>query len=392
MWLIKEETLLFKKITQKAFDINGDGKIDFQDFKAIFTGERYYKKSTLEQMSHRVKEIWTTNKHHFDVLAVNIKARQKTSRSFINKLLARHERKVEIVILRLLEQFNDKELEFYRDDFDFITKKIQSIDKNIAQLKANSILEGENKYISSIERFQVKKTELTSLQEKALSFFRERFEVYGIDLTDEHTRALVSRCDAHEHSQMISVFYLITSMVEQISLALNESQDDLDLSKKYYSIFIGLLEIQLLIQKNYFAKVDKIFLPNLIKIQSESSLLLKETEKLKKSANLSHIDSYDQNINSQKVTIEVANLYMDILKKERESIVKASNLVKQRHGLALNTLATVSITAELSSLIKKSDQMFLEVMDLQTPEFQVFHNQMMHDEFVKMSARIRGSN
>ena len=90
MWLIKEETLLFKKITQKAFDINGDGKIDFQDFKAIFTGERYYKKSTLEQMSHRVKEIWTTNKHHFDVLAVNIKARQKTSRSFMNKLLARH--------------------------------------------------------------------------------------------------------------------------------------------------------------------------------------------------------------------------------------------------------------------------------------------------------------
>jgi EAL domain-containing protein (putative c-di-GMP-specific phosphodiesterase class I) len=103
MRLIKEETLLFKKTTQKAFDINGDGKIDFQDFKAIFTGQRYYKKSTLEQMSHRVKEIWTTNKHHFDVLAVNIKARQKTSRSFINKLLARHERKVEIVILRLLD-------------------------------------------------------------------------------------------------------------------------------------------------------------------------------------------------------------------------------------------------------------------------------------------------
>ena len=64
-------------------------------------------------------------------------------------------------------------------------------------------------------------------------------------------------------------------------------------------------------------------------------------------------------------------------------------MVSERHKLAINTLSTVVITAELSSLIKESENLFNELINLQTPEFEGFENTLMKDEFVRMTRKIQ---
>ena len=380
---------MFRKLKTKPFDINGDGKVDLDDIKAIFTGERYYQKTSFEVFENRLQKLWTSNKHHFDLLSVSILKRQKDGRSFFYKYLSRNNNKIEQVIVSLLANFNDKELEFYRNDFFDLTSQIVKFDKNISELKAASILEKQDKYLSSIKKYQSQKLELLEKKQRALTFFGERFKHYGISLTLEQTEILMSRCDAHENSQMITVFNVVKAIVEKLFLALKEADGDLDLAKKYYSIFVGLLEVQMYMQGNYIQKMNNLYMPRLHSVLHSTKNLYSETEKLKTNAQKEHTEIYNQNLNSQSITIEVAECYCDILVKEKAKIENALFMVGERHKLAINTLSTVVMTAELSSLIKDSEKLFNELIELQTPEFQGFENTLMKEEFVRMSRKLR---
>jgi hypothetical protein len=380
---------MFKKLKTKPFDINGDGKIDFDDIKAIFTGERYYQETSFEVFENRVQKVWMSNKHHFDLLSARILRRQKEGRTFYYKYLSRNNNKIGQVINDLLANFNDKDLEFYRNDFFDLTSKIVKIDKNISELKAASVLERQDKYLSSIKKYQSQKNELLEMKKRALKYFGDRFKHYGISLTLEQTEILMSRCDSHENSQMISTFNLIKGIVEQLALALKEVDEDLDIAKKYYSIFVGLLEVQMYIQENYIQKVNNLYLPGLQSILDNTKKLYIETEKLRAKSQKEHTEIYQQNLNSQGLTINVAECYCDILIKEKTKIKNALFLVSERHKLAINTLSTVVITAELSSLIKESENLFNELINLQTPEFEGFENTLMKDEFVRMTRKIQ---
>lgn len=222
-----------------------------------------------------------------------------------------------------------------------------------------------------------------------MKYFGDRFKHYGISLTLEQTEILMSRCDSHENSQMISTFNLIKGIVEQLALALKEVDEDLDIAKKYYSIFVGLLEVQMYIQENYIQKVNNLYLPGLQSILDNTKKLYIETEKLRAKSQKEHTEIYQQNLNSQGLTINVAECYCDILIKEKTKIKNALFLVSERHKLAINTLSTVVITAELSSLIKESENLFNELINLQTPEFEGFENTLMKDEFVRMTRKIQ---
>lgn len=380
---------MFNKLKVKPFDINGDGKVDLNDIKAIFTGERYYQKSSLEIVEGRVKKIWSSNKHHFEYISVCIQKRYREGGSFYYKLISSNENKIEKTIKNLLKEFNDNDLDFYRDDYFNLSEKISSIDKKVAELRAASVLEGDNKYQGSIEKFEQDQKQLRAMQERALTFFESRLNNYGIKLTREQTETLISRCDAHENSQMTSVFYLIKCIVEQLARALKESNEDLDIAKKYYAIFVGLLEIQLYIQDMYIKKIDSTYVPNLTVILKQSYALQDETTKLAKNSPNTHQEIYKQNLKSQRVTIEVAELYCSILDKQKEKVITARKLVSERHKVAKNTLSTVSITAELSSLIRESENLFNELINLQTPEFEGFQNNTMKEEFIRMTEKIK---
>jgi hypothetical protein len=64
-------------------------------------------------------------------------------------------------------------------------------------------------------------------------------------------------------------------------------------------------------------------------------------------------------------------------------------LVTKQHELAENTLSTVRVSADLSSLIQQGEQMYAQVMDLQTPALVPFENLQMQREFEALTSRLR---
>ncbi len=120
----------------------------------------------------------------------------------------------------------------------------------------------------------------------------------ALDLSLEQTKVLLSRVDAGDVSRMTTVFAVISSITAQFADAKVQSSENLDVTKKYYGIYLGLLELQMHIQTEYIEKIDTAYLPGVQQIGNEARDLKSETEvKLKKSEN-SYQGSYRQNIKS----------------------------------------------------------------------------------------------
>ncbi len=59
------------------------------------------------------------------------------------------------------------------------------------------------------------------------------------------------------------------------------------------------------------------------------------------------------------------------------------------HKLAENTLSTVRVSADLTSLVRQAEGMFQEVMSLQTPALVPFENLQLQREFEAVTVRLR---
>jgi hypothetical protein len=226
-------------------------------------------------------------------------------------------------------------------------------------------------------------------RESLLDAFRSRMMAYGIDLSLEQTKVLLSRVDAGDVSRMTTIFAVISSITFQFADAKVQSSENLGVTKKYYGIYLGLLELQIHIQTEYIEKIDASYLPGVQRISNEARDLKSETEvKLKKSED-SYQGSYRQNIKSQEFTIEVTEIYANALKADRSKVERARNIVSKLHELAGNTLSTVRISADLSALVRESEGLYKQVMSLQTPALVPFENLQMQREFEAVTQRLK---
>jgi hypothetical protein len=381
-----------KKFKVPAFDINGDGVVNFDDVLAVFNGTRYYQSHSPGLVKEKVKKIWDRNKHHFDVLSVKIQARSRKGRSVFTRLISRSDNKIEKVILNLLDEFNDEHLTYYRDDYARLNKRILENESKIASLRAASILEESQKYTHSITKMLNENDKYDALKKRAVEYFVKRFALYGIELSEEHAETIISRVDVDEITQMNSVFYVISELLQQLSEAKKHTNEDLNISKKYYAIFIGLLELQIYIQNSYIKKVTTNYLPKLLNMKSAAEALSRDTRAILKRTEKDYKEAYHSNIQSQELSIKVIKIYVKILEQETAGVRNAMSLLRSRLELAKNTLNTVTIAAELSSLIKRNDKLYLDVMELQTPDLIGFSNLEMKKEFQRLTEKLMSIN
>ena len=99
--------------------------------------------------------------------------------------------------------------------------------------------------------------------------------------------------------------------------------------------------------------------------------------------------SYNANLKSQEFTIEVANVYEDVLRQDKAKTLEARGIVKNLHKLAENTLKTVTVSADLVSLMKESQGLYNEVMQLQTPDLVPFENLELKREFEAVTLKMQ---
>ena len=200
---------------------------------------------------------------------------------------------------------------------------------------------------------------------------------------------LLSHVDSGDITKMTSVFAVIAELTKQFAQAKQATGENTSVAQKYYAMYIGLLEVQEVIQTEYIDRMDKIYLPGINEIKTLAEKLIAETKILMRSMPDKHQSSYNANLKSQEFTIEVANVYEDVLRQDKAKTLEARGIVKNLHKLAENTLKTVTVSAELVSLMKESQGLYNEVMQLQTPDLVPFENLELKREFEAVTLKMQ---
>jgi hypothetical protein len=392
VWAISQLFSRFKR----SLDVNGDGSINMDDVTALFSSDRSRNDETDNQQSFlqkRMQILWTRLEHKFVLLSIQVQKRERSSRHWWSRLLPfSNDRKVTGIIENLALELDDKVLSDMRTDFMSSVTKLGKLDGQLAEIHASIAMKSvgpggaQHKVAAKLEKAVEKEAKL---HESLLHAFRSRMMAYGIDLSLEQTKVLLSRVDAGDVSRMTTVFAVISSITAQFADAKVQSSENLDVTKKYYGIYLGLLELQMHIQTEYIEKIDTAYLPGVQQIGNEARDLKSETEvKLKKSEN-SYQGSYRQNIKSQEFTIEVTDIYANALRADRNKVEEARSIVSKLHELAGNTLSTVRVSADLSALVRQSEGLYKQVMSLQTPALVPFENLQMQREFEAVTQRLK---
>ena len=303
-----------------------------------------------------------------------------------------HDAKVTGIITNLASELNDRELHLIRADFIESVNELRRLDRQLADIRASIAMKSEpedgqqHRAAAKIEQAVSKES---STRQSLLNAFQSRMNAYGVDLSPDQAEVLLSRVDAGDVTKMTTVFAIISSITSQFADAKIQSGENLDVTKKYYGIYLGLLELQIHIQTEYIEKVDTVYLPGVQDIGNGARNLLAETEVKMGAADDQHKEGYKQNIKSQQFTIEVTEIYSNALRSDRSKVDEARKIVSRLHELAENTLSTVRVSADLSSLVQQGEGLYKQVMSLQTPELVPFENLKMQREFEEVTQRLR---
>ena len=90
----------------------------------------------------------------------------------------------------------------------------------------------------------------------------------------------------------------------------------------------------------------------------------------------------------QKYTLEVLSLYEEILRKDLLKIETGLKKVNDNYLVSLNTFQTVTVAADLASLMAENSNLFNEVMSIQVPELIPFENLQMQKEFEALTLQL----
>ena len=389
---------VIRKVTgkKKPFDIDGDGKVSMSDLAAIFTGYRHKEATSADFVKERAAEIWGNNEHHFMLLSTRIQKRKTQAKSLLRKVFrGEKDNRIEKIVKTVLKSIDDIELLSFQDAYAKSVTIILNTEGKLAELNASTFMlnsQNEPKHRRAANKFEKNLKDQRSNQKEIIEKFRKRMNLYGTDLDLDQAEVLLTRIDSADIVKLSTVFSIVQTLTKQLALAKTSSVENIEVTKKYYGAYIGLLEIQELVQTEYLDQIDSNYLPGINSIKSKTVELMDRTKSAVSSASSDHFSSYEANISSQEYTIEVTKKYEDILTGNRLKIENARSLVQELIALAENTLQTVKVSADLVNLIKKSETMFDQVIELQAPDLLPFESAELRREFESVTMKIRSTS
>jgi len=213
----------------------------------------------------------------------------------------------------------------------------------------------------------------------------------GLELDASQTDILLNSVTGDDLMNNASVFANVKIVVEKLEeLAQNES-NTLEITKRYTGMYLVLNDLLIHTQEELIRKIDEEYNPQIKAIISEAESLRKDAI----TRSNQNVYSKDQrrgfaaNAQSNALTIQVANLYIELLDTQKRGTLESIKSLKLNRDLAENTYKTVRSSAELRGLIRTGLKVFDTLETLKMPELKIFESGAMRLEFEEINRRLK---
>ncbi|MGB1926708.1 MAG: hypothetical protein ACPHL6_09260, partial [Rubripirellula sp.] len=241
------------------------------------------------------------------------------------------------------------------------------------------------------ERIEAEQKSIEQQEEKLVQLkkkFAKELSAIGVVVDEEGVESLLSSVSGDDIVSMAVVFENIKNVTAQLQNLTQQSGEALDVSKRYYGMYVVMVHVMDRIQKSFVRDVREKHVPKLKSFskqaddniaQARSIIELKGGDPVLLSAN----------IESNKLTQATAVLYIDYLQRNA-ALIEAENRRAQKNlATAMNTYNTVKLSSDVASLMKSGRRDFDALMKLQIPPLREFSNESIRREFERMTIELR---
>lgn len=213
----------------------------------------------------------------------------------------------------------------------------------------------------------------------------------GLELDASQTDILLNSVTGDDLMNNAVVFSNVKIVVEKLEELAQSEDNTLEITKRYTGMYLVLNDLLLHTQEELVRKIDEEYKPQLKGIITDAESLRKDA--LTRSNQ--NVYSKDQrrgfaaNAQSNALTIQVANLYIELLDTQKRGTLDSIKSLKLNRDLAENTYKTVRSSAELRGLIRTGLRVFDTLETLKMPELKIFESGVLRLEFEEISRRLK---
>ena len=306
--------------------------------------------------------------------------------------------KIDKVLAEIEPLLFDGQIENYAARIRGAKNRIDNLEKNIVELNEKLVFAPEDGSFFEMSKKDLKSEikKINTLIDKSetlidkLEFdLKRKMKFLGIELSREQIRIMTSRIDGDDLAKSFAIF----DVTKQISNSLGDLMQVNSFSgaatTKYYGVYVILGEILLYSQKEYISKIDNIYLPALDKIKMNiSDSIDYANDSLEKTENIDNQKILISNISANEYSLQVLNLYKEILIKQRVSIQNAVIKTEEQVAVSYSTYDTAVNSANLVNLISQSQENFNRIMGMQLPNIVPFENSELEKKFGEISDQL----
>ena len=362
-------------------DLTGEGDVITQELLTL-SAARQKSISSWDKMEDRFS----------DIIEVKGEKNLAPESAFFKKDKAGYQEDIDALLGDVYSILNDDIVQDASNSIAQIDSTILELQEKASQQKSKSvILIGEDKQ-DAVQKQQDYEDDIAAYQqnrEKMIEIVQDRLDKFGTELSFEQVEALLVRVNANDILAMTTIFPVISEIASSFAKITATSGEDLNNAKKYYSMYVVLLELQLYIQERYITDLKYKYIPRIDELQNKQNSLIKTTKNEIRKASSKHKKSYSLNLKSQNTTLQAIKLYKVSMQQDLSNMSKAHSLLVEDYTLAVNTLNTVTMSSQVSNLITDSSELFDKIMALQAPELVPFNNLQMQKEFSALTQKIK---
>ena len=206
-------------------------------------------------------------------------------------------------------------------------------------------------------------------------------------VSDENVDVLLESITGDEFVRISIIFDNAKSFAAELERLTNESDEDLETAKKYYGVYLMLLNAVDRLQLKFIDKVDDEYLPQLDGYVEEANKIIVEARTaIKKGGDRKQLQN---NIYNNEVTLEAASFYKQSLTKQKYEMQRANEKIKRNILTADNTYKTAALSKDIASLISTSRRAFDAITGLSVPDLRPFENSKLKAEFSRLAREIQ---
>jgi len=276
--------------------------------------------------------------------------------------------------------------ELYADIEKYKNKRIGAPDKSYNPF-ADTVKDCDKKIAKAEKDISRLNAELADIRAKIAAELRG----WGMKLTDEQAEVLFSSVVGDSLLKNAVIFENVKGVTQQIAELMAQNKADTSVARKYYGMYVTLIDVLLDSQYGFIAKIDNEWTPRVKAISDGASASLKEAR-----AGLTRPDfSREQknilraNAESNELTVKAATQYAKLLAQQKASVEKCIRSIKRDREVAVNTYTTVQHISDMDTVIHSGLQLFDVLSSMQLPEIQIFDNSGVRKEFDEITKRLQ---